>query len=400
MPPGRQIEFEEHCQRSVQGLRGALLELYREVGADPNRPQEVSRRYRLNKNLTWKVARIMAAGDPFEAVQVIPGAGGFEILLEAMSRAGAPAASLQQVRDAAGEFDRMIELHTGDRNTLELVLDSAGRGRPMEMSRKLAFRGASGIWGIQAAVRVTSYFVAPNAERPDHLDLALLAGLTRIRRLRSVDRWPVFQLREYNDDGSEARRDRRRGVEPSDPEQTGHPWLIRSLCSDDMPALHTTKRGDTTLYELGAGPVGLTGECSCFFGFIDTGAVPRYRDPSNSVAEFVSSVSVPVEALQMDLFIHRSLAEAMAPRVEMIGTVGGALDGVGSMRLPIHERPQDLGLNAMVDTPRVERYAQGVAAVFARMGRDAQDFRCLRLVVEHPPMSSRVILRYDLPEAP
>jgi hypothetical protein len=122
-------KFDDHCRRSVHGLRGALLELYRAVGADPTRPQEVSRRFNLNKNLTWKVARIIGAEEAFTAVPLIPGPGGLDILLDAMSQAGAPSDALTRVREAIEEFDRMIELHTGDRNQLELVLDSMGAGR-------------------------------------------------------------------------------------------------------------------------------------------------------------------------------------------------------------------------------------------------------------------------------
>lgn len=392
------ISFEEHCRRSVQGLQGALIELYRVVGADPARPQDVSRQFSLNKNLTWKVARIIAAQDAFDAVSVIPGPGGLEILLEAMGRAGAPAATLDRVREATSAFDRMIEVHTGDRNTLELVLDSAGRGRPMEMSRKLAFRGNSGIWGIQAGVRVTAYFMAPTKGDNSLLDLGMLAGLTRIRRLRPVARWPVFQVREYNDDGSSTGRRRRESLEPHQG-VSSHPWMVRSLCAG-LPEVHLTQRGDTTIYELGEGPVGLTGECSCFFGFTDTALVPRYRTPSNSVGEFVSSVSIPAEALQFDIFVHRDLTEAMRPTTEMIGTIGGSVEGVGALRLPLPEKIRDLGFGAMVDTPLVDRYAEGVNAVFERLGRDPREFRCLRLLVEYPPMSSRAIIRYELPERP
>lgn len=393
------LSFEEHCRQAVQGLRGALLELYRVVGADPSRPQDVSRRHRLNKNLTWKLARIMAAENAFEAVPVIPGPGGLDIFLQAMGRAGAPAAAIERVREAAAEFDRMIELHTGDRNTLELVLDSAGSGRPMEMSRKLAFRGNSGIWGIQAGVRVTAYFMAPNRDDPAMLDLAMLAGLTRIRRLRAIERWPVFQVREYTDDGSATTRRKRESLERYEG-VSGPPWLMRSLCSGALPEIRLTQRGDTTIYELGDGPVGLTGECSCFFGFTDTAEVPRYRDASNSVGEFVSSVSVPVEALQFDLFVHRELTEAMNPTTLMIGTIGGSIEGAGTLRLPLPERARDMGFGAMVDTPQVERYADGVGAVFDRLRRDPRDFRCLRLLVEHPPLCSRAIMRYELPEKP
>ncbi len=146
--------------------------------------------------------------------------------------------------------------------------------------------------------------------------------------------------------------------------------------------------------------MGLTGECSCFFGFTDTAEVPRFRDASNSIGEFVSSVSLPVEVLHFDIFVHKSLTEAMRPTTEMIGTIGGSLDSVGSMRLPFPESIRDLGLGAMVDTPMVERYGDGVAAVFDRLKRDPREFRCLRLLVEYPPMSSRVIIRYELPERP
>ncbi len=399
-------KFDEHCRRSVHALRGSLLDLYRAVGADPAKPQEVSRRYRLNKNLTWKVARIIGTENAFEAVPLIPGPGGLDILLDAMAQAGAPENALTRVREAIEEFDRMIEIHTGDRNQLELVLDSMGVGRPMEMSRKLAFRGNSGIWGIQAGVRVTAHFLAPCRTNPGLLDLAMLGGLTRVRRLRAVERWPVFQIRQYNDDGSpDGRPLRREAIEapPGDappPDKPGDPWLMRSFCSGAMPTMHLSRRGDVTMYEIGDGPVGRTGEFSCFFGFADFASVSRYRDPSNSIGELISSVSVPAEALLFDLFVHESLTEAMAPRAEMLGTLGGAVDGVGSMRLHMPERFKNLGPGAMVDTPLVDRYGEAVETVVAKIGRNPSEFRCLRLLVEYPPMSSRVVVRYDLPEAP
>ena len=399
----KEPKFDEHCRRSVHALRGSLLELYRAVGADPSKPQDVSRRYSLNKNLTWKVARIIGAENAFEAVPLIPGPGGLDILLDAMAQAGAPQDALARVRDAIDEFDRMIELHTGDRNQLELVLDSMGVGRPMEMSRKLAFRGNSGIWGIQAGVRVTAHFIAPSHTDPRLLDLAIMGGLTRVRRLRAVDRWPVFQLRHYNDDGSPDNRPlRREAIEPPPPHSAaapGEPWLMRSFCSGAMPTIHPTQRGDVTLYEIGDGPVGRTGEFSCFFGFADLASVPRYRDASNTIGELISSVSVPAEALHFDLFVHESLTEAMNPRTEMVGTLGGAVDGVGTMRLPMPERFKDLGPGALIDTPLVDRYGEAIQSVLKKLGRSHAEFRCLRLLIEHPPMSSRVIVRYDLPEA-
>lgn len=393
--------FPEHCRRSIQGLQGALLELYRAVGADPTRPQDVSRQYHLNKNLTWKVAKIISATDTFEAVPVIPGAGGFDILLEKMSKAGAPQTAISRVRDAAEEFDRMIEIHTGDRGALELALDSMGGGaKPLEVSRKLAFRGNSGIWGIQAGVRVSTHFLSPNPADPSILDLAIIGGLTRIRRLRSIDRWPVFQLRSYDDLPTSRTRGERRALEPSPGDQPSDPWLMRSFCDGPLPEIHLRQAGETTIYEIGEGPIGRTGEFSCFFGFADIAAVPRYRDETNHVGEFIASVSLPLEAFQFDLLIDEQLTEVASPELQIIGTIGGALDSVGSTTLPLPERFRDLGVGAMLDTPLVDRYSEVVATMFKQLGRDPSRFRCLRLVIECPPLSSRIAVRYRLPEGP
>lgn len=394
-----ELKFDEHCRRSVNGLRGALLELYRAVGADPGKPQEVSRQYKVNRNLAWKVSRIISSTDPLDAVSLIPGPGGLDILMEAMSHAGAPDLVVERVRTAVEDFDRMIEIHAGDRGQLELVLDSMGCGSDAtEMSRKLAFRGNSGVWGIQAGVRLTAHFLAPNHARPETLDLAMIGGLTKVCRLRDIERWPVFQIRQYHDDGSEAFGFSRDAIESASGDEPGDPWLMRSFCSGAMPPIYLSQKGDTTLYEIGAGPVGRTGQFSCMFGFADVAAVPRYKDAKNTIAELISSVTVPSEALLFDLFVHRELTEAMSPTVAMHGTLGGALDSVGSVELPMPERFHDLGLDAMIETPLVERYGEAVAVAMAKIGRASDEFRCLRLLVEHPPMSSRVVVRYTLPE--
>ena len=397
----RELKFGDHCQSAVNGLRRALLDLYRVVGADPNKPQDVSRQYKLNKNLTWKVARIISTDNAFEAVRLIPGSGGLDILLSAMEGMGAPKVAIGQVRDAMAEFERMVEVHMGDRGHLELVLDSMGVGRPMEQSRKHAYKGNSGIWGVQAMTRFTAHFIAPNSENPRMLDLGMIGGLNRMQRLRDIERWPVFQLQNYNDDGSSHDRNKRRiAIEPEQSGKPGDPWLMRSFCSTNMPEMHIRDKDGSKVYEIGSGPIGRLGEFTCCFGFAEIGGVPRYAEPSNSVGELISSVSMPVELLHFDLFVHEDLEEAMDPECFMMGTLGGAIAGVGSMPLPLPEHLVDLGRNAMIDTPKIERYGEAVDRVFETIRHERSRFVCKRLTVEHPPLSSRVVVRYQLPESP
>ncbi len=393
--------FDQDCREAVLQLRGSLLHLYGAVGADPSKPQDVSRRFKLGKNLTWKVARIIAAEDALAAVPLIPGAGGLDILLTAMEGAGAEPDAVERVRSAAKAFDDMIEVHVGDRANLELILDSMGSSeeKPLTMSRKLAYRGNSGIWGIQAEVRVTAQFIAPNAGDPSRLDLALVGGFTQMRRLRSVARWPLFRIDSYNDDQSERVA---RGVRTAiDPDAADEPWLISEFCTGALPEIHVRRSGRALVYEAGDGPVGRLGEFSCFFGFLDRGDVPRYRDDINTTGELISSVSMPVKTVLFDLIVHRDLTEAMQPRLDLIGhPATGHLGAEGVTTLPHAERLTNLGPATMVKTPLVPDYDRLIARVFERAGWDPKAFVCLRLVMPYPPMPASVKLCYDLPIRP
>lgn len=391
------MAFDAHCRDAVLALRGALLDLYREAGADVERPQDVARRFKLNKNLTWKIARIFQTEDAYAAVPLIPGASGFEILLEAMQKSGASPASVANVRAAAEGFDQMIEIHTGDRATLELALDSMGGEKPLEMSRKLAFRGNSGVWGIQAQVRVKTQFLAPSAADPGMLDAATIGGLTRVRRLRHVPRWPLFQFRSYNDDGSASPVPEPVAIEEDD---GSGPWLMRSFCSGMMPSIRLNESAQGLLYEIGNGPVGRTGEFSCFIGYSQHRYAPRFRDEHNSVAEINVSVTIPVESLLFDLIVHRDLVEANRPEVELFGNLWGGPDTLPMSQLPCRDQVIDLGFGAQLSTPQVPKYTEMVRKVMSTVGWNPADFRCLRLMMQYPPTPSTAMLRYTLPDAP
>ncbi len=396
MPMTKTPSFTEHCREAVLGLRGALLEVYREVDADPARPQDVARRFRLNKNLTWKVARILQTEDAFDAVPLIPGMGGLDIFIDAMASAGASTDSVDRLRTAVQAFERMVEIHVGDRASLELMLDSmGGASSQLEKSRKLAYRGNTGLWGVQAAARVTAQFLAPNADNPDMLDAAQIAGMVRVRRLRQIPRWSVFRIGRYAD---ASKAPERFAIEPGESECPG---LIRSSCRGQMPQIHISERDDGVFYELGDGPVGRTGEFSCYFGFGYRAFVPRYARTPDPSASLYSAVSMPVESVLFDLFVHRDLPEARRAESAVYGRPWGEAGRTDeTSRLPINERIVDLGRGASVATPLSPEYAGVIAQTFASAGWSPADFHCLRLVVEFPPMPSTIAMRFQLERKP
>src|SRR5262245_57402410 len=142
-------DFEPSCRAAFDSLRGALIELYACVGADPLSPQDAARRFRVNKTLTWNVSKVMTSTDPIATLPNVPGPSALRSLLLALQREGASAAAIDRVRKAATALEDIVELHAGDRATLELIIDGMGSDRVdhLEHSRKLAFRGNSGLWG-------------------------------------------------------------------------------------------------------------------------------------------------------------------------------------------------------------------------------------------------------------
>ena len=78
-------------------------------------------------------------------------------------------------RSAGREFERMVEIHTGDRGTLEMML---GDMTAREQSHKLAYQGNSGTWGVRARAQLSLNMLAPNQDDPSQCDLVQIAGLS------------------------------------------------------------------------------------------------------------------------------------------------------------------------------------------------------------------------------
>lgn len=392
--------FDTQCRKAIGELRAALLDLYKAVGADPTQPQEVARRFRVNKNLTWKAAKVLEEEDVFVAASALPGSSGLEILINSLAeKGGAPSELVQKARDAGEAFDRMVEIHTDDRANMELVLDAMGGGeKPLLRSRMLAFRGASGIWGLQSQTQLVARFMAPSKSQSGFLDQTMITGWSGVRRLRSIDAWPLFHSDARNDDGT-ALVPGPRKVPISD-SAAPDAWMIRNFCSGEEPAvrMRATDRGMS--FELANGPVGRLGEFTCFFGYFFPGAVPRHADTHNSFGEFRHMITIPTRTLLLDLFVHEDVKEALAMTVEAYGNLrAGDLEPDSAMRIPLSETLLDMGPNPRVATPLVDRYRELVDLAVRRGGWSLANFRLLRLRYDYPLMNTTMSIRYPLPVA-
>ena len=407
-PPVAQ-DFAPHCSACVFALQGSLRELYKAVDADATKPQEVARRFRLNKNLTWKIAKLLQTADPLEAVPAIPGAEGIGILLAAMEREGAGHAITGPVRRDFEAFDSMMRSHAGDRATLDLLIDGMAQGaKALEVSRKLAFRGNSGIWGLQARVRSMLQVLAPTAGRPDRLDDVLVGGLHDIRRLRPVQGWPIFRFSHYGL-GAEGQARPRDFAPIEPPASTDEPALImRSFCSPPGAEVRSVRTERDIRHELVDGPIGQRGAVTFVFGSIERGVFGRYAPRGATEPEYgemMAFVTMPTELVQMDVLVHRSMLAEFTPELAVYGRPFGTLDSDPATRenyrLPISEVIERIDPAAQtLDSEALPDRTELVEQVVRRAGWALGEFVAFRASIAYPPMPSSVLLRYRLPTEP
>ena len=389
--------FPDAFERSVNDLRIAFARLCGSVEGLPERPLQMARFLRLDKNLAWKVARLVDAADPGEAVRHLPGPAGVKLVLDAFAQGGAGEQEIALVQAAVARFDRMVGEHTGDRATLELVLASGVSDRPdaqrMEASRRLAFQGNSATFGVQARVRFGFQMLAPSVADRELVDVVAVGGLVDFRRLRTSAAWPLLSVAGYSDEGGagEVRQ------EPLEESRDGLPLLL-DFCSAPLPLIRAVPEPEGIVYELAEGPVGDTAATTCVFGW-RTAAVGSVRGgPGNSRAEFMLTAETPAEALVFDLYVHRDLPFEGAPALRVTSSMHGRprfpLTQHARYDLPLSEELEAIA--APVAHALLPRHAELVETACARAGWRLADFRGHRLTLRFPPIPCVFTLSYPL----
>jgi hypothetical protein len=401
----------QELSEAVLSIQAAILALNQSVGLDALRPQEVSRAVKLNKNLTWKCARVLLADDAFDAIPMLPGPEGIEIYLRGFAAAGAPPDRLESARLALERFDAVAERHFGGRPELDAALDGLRRDANLEQSRRAAFRANSTIFGVQAAARITVQIVEPpcRATQGPRLgefvsNISMIVGLAGIRRLRPIPGLPVFRAALSQSDAPlpirplmDAGRDARDGAE-------GAGFLLQEFSSFPNANLRTTKKDGRVHVELLDGPIGRLGEASMFFGTVLEQSFSLHRSESDTAAELITVVSIPAERFVNDIYIHKDVPGVQALEASWHSILAGPLSADEEQRentrLPIQTRLLSVDAAdapAMKDIPAFDALRD---SAFAARGLRREDFRLFRIALEHPAAPSALLVRWELPEPP
>lgn len=403
--PAATSGFEVDAKAVVRAVRRSFAQLLTAAGLDPTVPQVISRRIGLNKNLAWKISKVVGDEDPAVVLQQMPGPAGIRIFFEGLERAGATEAHLQSARSAVDAYDNLIRTHCGDRaslDTLSTDLSPAGRAVVDEQHRKLLFQGGGHVWGVQARLMLKLAVIKPSDDG-ETLDLAHVSGLFDFRRLRQRASWAMASRHWKTDRGSKMNMPL---PEPVDPRfaGVGEAPLMADFCSNPLPTLIKYEHSTGATFELPEGPIGNTAAIDCVIGTVQRG-VPKFRTDEDEWGEHNAICDTPAEQLIYDLFIHESMTFAHEPEALLLSDLRSSMRYPGRDRsrdlLPLGEALRDLGQSDLAPaTPEWPRYGDLNQYVFDRLGWKPSEFLAFRIKVAYPVCPSSLVLRYPLPPCP
>jgi hypothetical protein len=391
--------FEGHARNTLRQVGDAFADVVEAATGQMPGPTELCRLLGIDKKLGWKISKVIQSSDPFGSVGHIPGAAGVGIFLDAAADRGASQPVIARARDAFGRFEELIEVHAGDRASLEMM----ARGFVEEVAqqdemnhRRDAYLGHSYTWGVQARTQLSANIIFPSSKQ-DWVDIILLSGLIDLRRLRPKVAWVVARLGFVGSSGEPHR--------PSTPPDLDeHVPLLREFCSDPLPQLRkVVSPAGYMEVELEAGPVGDTGAMTCIFcGEPIRSAGYVYRTDDDPNADLNVHVRTPSKVLIHDLIVHHEVFGRLQPTAAAHSEVHHEIQSArlrdDRYRLPVPLVVESLGRGpSALRTPDVPRYPEMARTVLGRQGLDPDDFEVYRLRMQFPIVPTAVTMSFDLP---
>jgi hypothetical protein len=363
---------------------------------------ELASRLNLDRSLAWKVWRVAQGQHEYPSPKHIPGKLGIERFFEAAQAGGVSSTVLTAARDAYAAFDQLARKHAGDRASADIMLAAmTAEGRPrLEVAlRRDGFRANSHFLGMQTHALYQCCVVLPG-QRHTMPGIALLKGYFGLRRMRGENRLLIARSQLIQQRGPTANY-RRTPLADGGRGNADRTPLVARFCSRPLPDIRRTRVSQFVVEDtLPPGPIGEAGAVDLvtaeLFDEIQRDEVDRDA--------VTARVSIPCERFCFDVFIHKTVAAARPPILDVFSTMHGEgpflrPDAGDRMQLP--ESLQHLG-NAATAAPASEtpHWVDLIAWLFGRLSAAPADFELFRLQMRFPPIPICAAVTYGLHSEP
>jgi len=391
----------------IYQVRQSLTQLLESVHLKPTKGRETARSLQIDRNLVWRVTRVIKAEDILSTISDIPTSQQVEKICGACEGLGAPEAKVSALRSAIAVFEQVVEECAGNREYFEAMVsglevdDVTSR---QENIRKMTFLGNLGLWGVQARVNFKTMIYVPGTE-PHIIDCIRVAGLEGFKRSQPRQ-WPIHRVAACDDAGN-AVSIKTTPILDDDSLPPGLPLLL-PFCTGPHLDIVPMERPYGTRYDLAAGPFGNKGNLAFVFADKLTHAHEIHRTTDRGDDRYMASMndlSTPSELVVHDIFLHKDLDIEGVPEVMLLDRLstsrGYRHDTIENDRMMLSTRILNVSAGPVSSSiSKYPDYSKILQFVLNHENLRADQFRGYRFTMTYPPVPTAVVMRLPLPERP
>ncbi|MCK5132779.1 MAG: hypothetical protein KAR40_11575 [Candidatus Sabulitectum sp.] len=383
----------QQAQECLVGLKGAVTDILQALPGNLEQPRDVYKTLGIDRMIGWNIFKLHELEDCFLSVKHIPRKSAFKGFLRAASRKGVADSLLVKAEENFTLFEELVELHAGDRPSMEMMLLAYSKEGTYQASldhRKLAFTGNRFLYGLEAKTRLTISLFEPT-DSPSDWKLTLLKGSFGLRRNRPDVPWFYIHPRVFTEfEGLPHSPESKPLATPANGNKLPY---YTPFCNCSLPSISSCSGFVESVEEIFPLETGNAGLMDLVFAeVVDLHGFFMNEDGSTS-----AKVITPCHLAVMDIIVPTSFAENshFSPRMissilEESDTYNEKLIDLARSILPVEpgfEIKPTIEQNTLDD---VENYGEIIQDIFKRRDLNPLNYTTIRISVRFPVIPSNL----------
>lgn len=383
-----------HC---LTGLKRAVSDILLALPGDIQQPRDVYKTLGIDRMIGWNIYKLHEVDDCFLSVKHIPRKAAFKGFLRAASRKGVPDDFLSKAEEHFNDFEELVELHAGDRPSMEMMLlaySEEGIEQASLDHRKLAFTGNRFLYGLETRTRLTVTLFEPNG-RPDSWKLTLLKGSFGLRRNRPDIPWFYVRPRLFNEFSDQAQAPE---SQPLVEQEKGNLPYYSQFCNCSLPGLKSRSRfvdSVEEIFPLQTGNAGLMDlvfaevlELNNFFIDKDGSTSAKVITPCHNAA---TDIIMPTSEVDEERFQPRIVSSIL----EESDSYNENVIDMATSILPVNPMFEIKPTTEMKSLDGVPNYAEIIEDIFRRRDLNPVNYTTIRNHVVFPVIPSNIDITWE-----
>jgi len=378
-------------------LKSAVTVILKALPGDLEQPRDVYKTLGIDRMIGWNIYKLHEIDDCFLSVKHIPRKAAFKGFLRAASRQGVPDELLDTAENSFDDFEKLVELHAGDRPSMEMMLlaySEEGMNQASLDHRKLAFTGNRFIYGLEAKTRLTVTLFEPNG-KPGSWLLTLLKGSFGLRRNRPDIPWFYTRPRLFTEFSEQPFAPSSR---PLVPQEGGDLPYYTQFCSCSLPGLKSRSKFVDSVEEIFPLQTGNAGLMDLVFAeVLELNGFDMKADGSTS-----AKVITPCQNAATDIILPTSEVEETLFSPRIVTSILEETDSYNKNVIdmaqailpvsPVFEIQPTIKLDFLEGVPN---YSEIIQDIFRRRDLNPLNYTTIRTSVSFPVIPSNIDITWS-----